>query len=80
MQNQGHEVTLKIVPLPGQKQDTIPRLGTEFQFQLDVLVCGLQRGKRKPAGTCEPGRSYLGLCKSKKFSTVRKLIVVNINV
>lgn len=80
MQNQGHEVTLKIVPLPGQKQDTIPRLGTEFQFQLDVLVCGLQRGKRKPAGTCESGRSYLGLCKSKKFSTVRKLIVVIINV
>jgi hypothetical protein len=48
MQDQGHEVARHVIALSRQKQNAVPRFGTELQFQLHVLICGTKRGESEP--------------------------------
>jgi len=54
MQEQGHKVPSHVVALPCQKYYSVPRLWTELQLQLHVLICGAKSGEREPTLACEP--------------------------
>lgn len=59
VEEQDHEVSSEVVPLPGQEEDAVPTLRAELDLQLDVLVGGAECGEREPPLAREPGRPHL---------------------